>query len=614
MNKDSRFLPLRVKLALGFALFSILAVGSTTYIYYQNSRAQLWRGTRERLLNSVAIAALQVDSDAHSQLTDPRQEGNPTYLRLKKTLQNIRDAGTNIEFVYTLRPDEQGNIMFIVDAEESEEDISHLGDLYPDAGPILTANFLTMSQPLLEDEIYTDEWGSHLSGYAPFYAADGRREGILAMDISANDITLLEKQILLRSLLIFFGSFATLAIIGWFSGSALASPLSRLTQSAEKFSSGDFSHRVQIATHDEVEILAHAFNSTAEKLSGLVTGLEKRVEERTTDLTRRTSQLQAATLVAREAAAIKDTAGLLNDAVRLISDKFGFYHAGIFLLDERGEYAILQAASSPGGQRMLARGHRLQVGKQGIVGFVTARKRSRIALDTGADAVYFNNPDLPDTRSEAALPLIVRERVIGVLDIQSEKPQAFSAEDVETFQTLADQLALAIENARLFNEMNLAVQQFQQVASRRTSETWNEIAQTQSHTYRYTPLGIQLATKEYSPSSEDGRLKIPIMLHNRRIGEIKVKRKEEMEFWDPREQAMLTEIATQVALALENARLLDEAQQRAAHERSISEIVSRIDAAHDVDAILRITAQEIGKAIGDSEITVQIRPADREAA
>ncbi|RJP47914.1 MAG: HAMP domain-containing protein, partial [Anaerolineaceae bacterium] len=407
MNNQSRFLSLRVKLAVGFALFSLLAVGSTTYFYYQNSRAQLWQGIRARLLDSVAIAALQVDARAHSQLTDPLQEGGPTYLGLKEILQNIRDSGTDIEFVYTMRPDAQGNIIFIVDAEESEEDISHLGDLYPDAGPVLAKNFLTMSEPMLEDEIYTDEWGDHLSGYAPFFAADGTREGVLAMDISATDIKAQERQILQGSLVIFFGSIVTLAVIGWFVGAALTSPISRLTRSAEKFAGGDFSQKVQIQTHDEVEVLASAFNTTAEKLSGLVSGLERMVEERTLALTRRTSQLQAAALVARQAAAIKDTAVLLTDIVRLISDQFGYYHAGIFLLDENHEYAILQAASSDGGGRMLARGHRLQVGKQGIVGFVAAQKQPRIALDTGVDAVYFDNPDLPTTRSEAALPLIV---------------------------------------------------------------------------------------------------------------------------------------------------------------------------------------------------------------
>jgi len=614
VNSNPRFISLRIKLAIGFALAFTLASGLTTYIYYQNGRAQLMSDIRARLRDAVAIGALQVDAEAHSQLTDPSQEGGPTYMRLKKTLQNIRDAGTNVRFVYTMQQDAQGNIIFVVDAEETEEDVSHLGDVYDDASPWLKANFSTIQSPAVEDQMYTDKWGTWLTGYAPFYLPNGKREGLLGMDISAQIIIDQDNALLRRSLLIFLVSMLGGLGLGLIFGTALTVPLSKLRAGADRLSSGDFTHRVNTRTNDEVGILGNVLNATAGKIQDLVTSLEQRVEERTLALSRKTSQLQAATQVARQAAAIKDTATLLNDAVRLISDQFGFYHAGIFLLDENGDNAILQAASSVGGQQMLARGHRLQVGKQGIVGFVAAQKRSRIALDTGADAVYFNNPDLPETRSEAALPLIVRDRVIGVLDIQSKQPQAFSSEDIETFQTLADQLALAIENARLLQDMNNAVQQLQQVASERAGEAWKEIAQAQGYAYRYTPLGIQPATKEYSPTDETGRLQIPILLHNHKIGEIKVKRKEEAGTLDSREQAMLKEIATQVALALENARLLEEAQQRAAYERSLGEIAARIDSAHDVDAILRITAQEIGKAIGDSEIMVQINPTERKTA
>ena len=378
--------------------------------------------------------------------------------------------------------------------------------------------------------------------------------------------------------------------------------------------SGDFTHRVRVNSRDEIESLAGVFNSTAEKLSGLVAGLEQRVDERTEALTYRTSQLQAATQVARQSAAIKDPATLISNAVRLISDQFGFYHAGLFLLDENNEYAILQAASSDGGQRMLARGHRLRVGSQGIVGFVAAQKRSRIALDTGADSVYFDNPDLPNTRSEAALPLIIRERVIGILDIQSEKPQAFTQEDIETFQTMADQLALAIENARLFGEMGSAMRELEQVATQHARQDWAEISGAKASVIRYTPMGVQDVTGRTSPASEKDTLQIPITLHNQKIGAIKIQRKDEKSGWSPREHLMLQEIATQVGLALENARLLNEAQKHVASERAISEVTAHIGSAFDVDSILRVTAQEIGRAIGNSEVTVQIREQELEGS
>jgi PAS domain S-box-containing protein len=169
---------------------------------------------------------------------------------------------------------------------------------------------------------------------------------------------------------------------------------------------------------------------------------------------RRAIQLEAAAEVARGATATLDVDRLLDETVHLISDRFGFYHAGVFLVDEQGDapQAVLRAASSKGGQHMLKRGHRLAVGEVGIVGYVAGTGEYRIALDVGEDAAHFVNPDLPDTRSEMALSLVSRGQIIGVLDVQSVRETAFTEEDVAVLQTMADQLANAIANARLFEE------------------------------------------------------------------------------------------------------------------------------------------------------------------
>jgi GAF domain-containing protein/HAMP domain-containing protein/nitrate reductase NapAB chaperone NapD len=608
MNNAPNFLSLRTKLMLSFALLSLVSVGVSSYLYYRNAHDQLWTDVHQRLRDSVAIAALQVDAQKYATLTEPSQEGNPTYLEIKKSLQNIRDAGTKIEFVYTMRPDAQGRIIFVVDAEESEEDISHLGDIYEDPGPVLAANFLTMSEAMTETNFYTDEWGDHLSGYAPFYTPDGRREGILGMDISATEIVALQRNLLERAVFIFVGSGFVASMIGLLLGFVLTRPIFVLTEGAKKLAAGDLTHRIAIDTHDEIGSLAQAFNATADNLNVLVARLEQRVEERTTALSRKTSQLNAASLVARQAAAIKDPLELVNDIVHLISDQFGFYHAGIFLLDENREYAVLLAASSEGGQRMLARGHRLKVGEQGVVGYAAFQKRPRIALDTGADAMYFDNSDLPVTRSEAALPLVTRNEVIGVLDIQSESPQAFTSEDVEIFQTLADQLAVAIESARLFSEMEALVQQLQQTAGEQTWRVW--AGQSQQPAYQYTPLRIQHVAEWTETQEGTDSLKTPLLLRGRKIGNLFLKRKGAAD-WSDQEQNLVQELASQVALALENARLLEEAQLRAVRERTLAEITSRIGSAFDVDSVLRTTAQEIGRALGDVEISVHLREDDR---
>ncbi|MCX7855863.1 MAG: GAF domain-containing protein, partial [Anaerolineae bacterium] len=260
-------------------------------------------------------------------------------------------------------------------------------------------------------------------------------------------------------------------------------------------------------------------------LRELTRELEKRVEERTRDLAetslrlqeanrdlaRRTAQLEAASTVARRASEFRDVDTLLNETVRLISERFGFYHAGIFLIDEAGEYAVLRATSSEGGRRMLARGHRLAVGEVGIVGYVAGTGKPRIALDVGADAVFFSNPDLPHTRSEMALPLKVGDRVIGVLDVQSVEPSAFTDEDVAVLQTMADQIALAIENARLLEETQARLREVSALTRQMVRAGWERIV-SERPAWGYVYDGMEVRPREQAALPEDASLGLTVPL------------------------------------------------------------------------------------------------------
>ncbi|MBN2549471.1 MAG: GAF domain-containing protein [Anaerolineales bacterium] len=168
-------------------------------------------------------------------------------------------------------------------------------------------------------------------------------------------------------------------------------------------------------------------------------------------LKKRALQIQTAAESARDATAVRELDRLLNRAVDMIRERFGFYHAAIFLNDDHNEYTILRAATGEAGQKLLAADHKLKIGTAGIVGFVASTGKPRIALDVGKDAIHLKNPLLPQTRSEMALPLIVNQKVIGILDVQSEQQSAFDDEDVAIIQTLADQIAIAVETARLFD-------------------------------------------------------------------------------------------------------------------------------------------------------------------
>lgn len=193
----------------------------------------------------------------------------------------------------------------------------------------------------------------------------------------------------------------------------------------------------------------------------LISGLEKQVAERTHQLQeanyklqRRAIQLESIALVSQAITSILNLDDLLAEVVNLIQARFEFYHAGIFMIDESGRWAVLRQATGEAGQHMLANRHQLEVGGQSIVGWVTVNRQPRIALDVGADAEHFKNPHLPHTRSEMALPLIVGDRLLGALDVQSVEEAAFGEEDVAILSLMADQVAVAIDNALKFSQQS----------------------------------------------------------------------------------------------------------------------------------------------------------------
>jgi GAF domain-containing protein len=353
--------------------------------------------------------------------------------------------------------------------------------------------------------------------------------------------------------------------------------------------------------------LSHA---REKEIRALSENLDLRVQERTAELNRRSTQLEAAGLVARVAAEVRNPRELLENVVKQITERFNFYHAGIFLADANAQFVILEAASSEGGKRMIERGHRLEIGRQGIVGFAAYQKRSRIAQDIGEDTVFFNNPDLPETHSEVALPLIAQDQLIGILDIQSKERNAFSDEDIRTLQTMADQIALAIENTRLIDESRSAIEELQMLTSESTLRLWKERLGEQNKGYVYSSLGVFPIPKSgeipASGSAKDSEnaIKFPVTLHGQQIGILTLKRKFSEHPWTDVEQEMAGKIASQVALALENARLLEESQRRAEKESTISNITSKIRKTNDSNEMIRVAINELKQALNIKDVRI----------
>ncbi len=335
-------------------------------------------------------------------------------------------------------------------------------------------------------------------------------------------------------------------------------------------------------------------------------------------ISRQVEQLRTAAQVAREAAEIHDVNQLLQEATLLVSSRYLIYHTGIFLLDESHEYAVLKATNSEGGRGMLQRGHRLKVGQEGIVGYVAHTGQPRIALDVGEDAVYFNNPDLPATRSEMALPLSIRGKVIGVLDVQSVDSGAFIQSDLDTLQLLADQLALAIENARLYENSQKALEEIGKLYGNITLEAWQEQARLRTPGYRFTPSGIEALTKEDlhlepgSAATDGDQIAAPLEIHGQRIGEILLRRSSGQPNWTDDDRGLLLEVANQIASVLENARLMEQIQMRAQQERTIGQITSKTQTSLDLETVIKTAVREIGLALNFSKVQIRVGNAEQQ--
>ncbi len=375
-------------------------------------------------------------------------------------------------------------------------------------------------------------------------------------------------------------------------------------------------------------------NEAISQLESLNEILEQRVAERTTDLelARRQSEnhareLQSICEISKVITGEQKLEKLLPLITRLVSERFGFYHPGIFLIDETNQFAVLQTASSEGGKNMMAHGYRLEVGESGIVGQVAKTGLPRIALDVGLDAVFFNNPDLPDTRSEMALPLRVRDQTIGILDVQSEKPGAFTENDANTLSILADQIATALENARLFTRTQQALSEAQALYRHDTREGWLSFSREEASVgYQQSLKGGRKLTKPVETeeirlamnrgdvvvygideSRQESSIVVPIKLRGQVIGALNIKAPTKDRRWSNDEINLAEAISERLSLALENARLIQESQRQVIKEQTISEITGKIGASINLKNVLQTAVEELGRAMPGSEVLIKFQ-------
>lgn len=411
----------------------------------------------------------------------------------------------------------------------------------------------------------------------------------------------------------------------------ITNPLLQLTKAAEEISKGNLQIVSEVDTNDEVGVLSETINRMTAQLRDMLTNLERRIEERTLDLefSRRQTETRASQYLA-----IGEISKFINSEqkldillpliARLVSERFDCYHVGIFLIDSAHQYAVLRASNSMGGQALLERGFKVETGDGSAVGSTAQTGEPRISSSTEAAS---QTPELPQTRSEAAVPLKVRDTIIGILDVQSDKPGFFSDDDATVFGILADQVAIAIDNTRLFEQTQQALFEARSIYQQTIQEGWKTLAREEGTIGYYQSLtgGRRLSkpitTNEIEQAmfrgetllfhadgkTNDPMIAVPIKLRDQIIGVMHIKAPTRERQWMQSEIDLAEAVSERLSLALENARLIQETQRQVIKEQTIGEITGKISSSVNLYNVLATAVEELGRTMPGSEVTIKLK-------
>lgn len=386
-----------------------------------------------------------------------------------------------------------------------------------------------------------------------------------------------------------FSSLALLmgAGVSYYVGKAVSDPVYDLIKTFSKIEQGDLTQRAPVSATDEFGIVTMQFNRMVARLESLQGNLEQQVMERT-------KQLAASNEVGRAAASSLDPEQLLARVLPLFPEQFGYYYAAIYLLDPSGMWAELREATGEAGRVLKQNRHRLEVSGKSMVGTAIREQSPRIAQIASDEKQRFDNPLLPYTRSEIALPLMVGDRVLGALNVQSAREADFGPQVIETMKNIAGQVAIALENARLYQEAQQVIRELRTVHQQYLLEGWSSFSEENEK------LEYRIGDDEDDNAS---KLEAPISLRDQILGQILLEGEGE---WTTDQQNLVDAVATQAAIALENARLVSESRQIALRERMAAEISSKIWASATIDGVLQTVIKELGRRLSASSASIEL--------
>lgn len=390
-------------------------------------------------------------------------------------------------------------------------------------------------------------------------------------------------------------------------------PIAALTQASVAIAEGDLEQKVAVRSSNEIGQLANAFNSMTTRLRNLIARLSDR-----------TRALETSAVISRQLIDILDLDELLEQVVTQIQKTFGYYHVHIYLIDTETGELVMREGTGEVGQKLKLDNHRLQVG-QGIVGRVANEGQAFLATDVDEISYFVRNPLLSETKSELAVPLRKSDKILGVLDMQSTEVDNFDQEDKLLMQSIADQLAIAIDNARLFEETQTALANVEKLNRRLTHQSWQDIdSKLRSNNFSFTKPGLGSTPTHDMPTmlqavkgkrltqqviegngNSVSSVALPLTVRGEIIGVLGIERSKEQP-WSEDEIVTIQSITEQVALALDSARLARETERAAWRDQIVSESTAKVWSSSEMEEVMKAAVAQLGDKLKASEVVIRL--------
>jgi GAF domain-containing protein/HAMP domain-containing protein len=580
------------------------------------------------------------------------EEGNPEFHQAAV----VPLRGTAGLLVGSLLAEQKVDDEFLGQINFSREDVElvlvHEGEVLAKTrdGQVDPLDQAAISQAMTGQTIVTNDTVniggiSYIIAYMPLIVGDNV-EGVMAVLLNIDSLVMFQNRLVRNTSLVFYGlGFAAVILLTLFVGRTILVPVNQLYNAVQQMTRGDYESQVKVTSKDEVGRLAQAFNDMAED----VQTRDRELRELATELQQRTQALETITEISRRLTTILDIDQLLQEVVANIQNTFGYYHVHIYIINQTTGDLVMREGTGEVGRRLKAKGHRLKAG-QGIVGKVARSGEAFFAENVDEVPDFVRNPLLPKTQAELAVPIRKGDTILGVLDMQSEEVGSFSEEDLNLMQSIADQVAVVLENTRLFRQAQAAAVEAERLTHRLTRESWQDMTSRVSTTgYVFTKSGVtpvsvsdsQTEDEAWLPimaesvqerkltyhageSDNNGQqvncLSIPLVLRNEVIGVIGIERavadtapdisgeeaQKNSRAWSEDELATIQAIAEQVALALDAARLALETERAAWRDRVVGESIARVWASDEIEEVMKAAVTQLGDKLRASEVVIRL--------